>query len=136
MKTATFPYLKSTSIFDMPLLPVQLERSGKVVNEAALVDSGAGMSVLPYQLGLEFGFDWATAKPGIALRGFASADDTRLVFLNVEAQPFEKFLNVFLWVKNPSARLILGQANFFAHFEITFAAHTKSFSLTELGASP
>jgi hypothetical protein len=133
MKPATFPYQKSTSIFDMPLLPVQLERAGKTATEVALVDSGAGMSVLPHQLGLEFGFDWANARPGIALRGFTSADDTRLVFLNVGVQPFEKFLNIFLWVKNPSARLILGQANFFAHFEITFLSKQQTFSLTEVG---
>ena len=57
-----FPYRDrnpSTPGFDlMPDLPILLRSPPQAVSSLALVDSGATISVLPYSLGVQLGFDW------------------------------------------------------------------------------
>ena len=42
----------------MPDLPIVLRHQAHSLSGVGLVDSGACISVLPYSLGVQFGFDW------------------------------------------------------------------------------
>ena len=53
----------------MPDLPIVLRHQTHSLSAVALVDSGASISVLPYSLGVQLGFDWNTQKADITLAG-------------------------------------------------------------------
>jgi hypothetical protein len=53
----------------MPDLPITLRYQLNSMNAVGLVDSGASISVLPYSLGIQLGFDWDTQKAQITLGG-------------------------------------------------------------------
>lgn len=44
----------------MPDLPIVLRHQFRSLSGVGLVDSGASISVLPYSLGVQLGFDWNT----------------------------------------------------------------------------
>lgn len=43
------------NVSSMPYLPLQLEYNGKILNVSGLVDTGATLNVIPYQIGLQLG---------------------------------------------------------------------------------
>jgi hypothetical protein len=53
----------------MPDLPIVLRRQTHSLSAVELIDSGASISVLPYSLGVQLGFDWNTQKADITLAG-------------------------------------------------------------------
>ena len=53
----------------MPDLPIVLRHQTHSLSAVGLVDSGASISVLPYSLGVQLGFDWNTQKAHITLAG-------------------------------------------------------------------
>ena len=53
----------------MPDLPIILRHQSRSVSGVGLVDSGASISVLPYLLGVQLGFDWTTQTAHITLAG-------------------------------------------------------------------
>ncbi len=76
-----FPYRDrnpSTAGFDlMPDLPILLRSLPHTVSGLALVDSGATISVLPYSLGLQLGFDWNTQNLQLRLTGALAQVEAR-----------------------------------------------------------
>jgi hypothetical protein len=68
-----FPYCDrnpaSPGLDLMPDLPVVLRHQSNALAGVGLVDSGASISVLPYSLGVQLGFDWNTQKVPIKLAG-------------------------------------------------------------------
>jgi hypothetical protein len=49
----------SQNEFDsLPRVPIILRREGRTVEALALVDSGATVNVMPYELGLQLGATW------------------------------------------------------------------------------
>jgi hypothetical protein len=133
MKSRTFPYQKVARLSVFPMLPLQLQSKNKTANETALVDSGAGMSVLPFEIGERLGLDWDNALVGSGLGKIVKPEDSRFVFLDVFIEPFLPFKNIFLWVKTNEVRLIVGQANFLAHFDVLLSARKQEFTLFEAG---
>ena len=61
----------------MPDLPVLLRHQSHSLSGVGLVDSGASISVLPYSLGVQLGFDWNTQKAKIILAGTLAHVDAR-----------------------------------------------------------
>ena len=68
-----FPYCDrdpaSPGLDLMPDLPLVLRHQFRMLSGVGLVDSGASISVLPYSLGLQLGFDWNNQKAHITLGG-------------------------------------------------------------------
>lgn len=104
----------------MPRLPLLLHRDSQSVEAVGLVDSGATVNVLPYELGLQLGGVWNNNRAIIQLAGNLS---------NQPAIPFSAIAQIgefpltellFAWVQRPSTPLILGQTNFFLEFDICF----------------
>jgi hypothetical protein len=132
MNSKSFPYQKVTRFVAFPMLPMQLQSKDQAFEEIALVDSGAEMSVLPYDMGLRLGLDWEKAQMGTGLAGRVKPEDSRFVFIDLSVESFKPFKNIFLWVKMNNMRLIVGQANFLAHFDVLLSARKQEFTLYEV----
>ena len=113
------------------MLPIQLKSTSHTISELALVDSGAALSVLPFDLGLQLGLDWNDAVIGSGLGNRIKPADSRFVFLDLIVESFQPFKNIFLWVNTNEIRLILGQANFLAHFDVLLSARKQEFTIYE-----
>ena len=112
MKTAVYNYTQTSDISWMPLLPIRLEFAGRYFEILALVDSGAGTSVLPYAIGLHLGLRFDDYKRGPNLTGNAKNDETRLIALKCQIPNFEELNLGFAWTNGEQQRVILGQQNF------------------------
>jgi hypothetical protein len=113
----------------LPRLPLMLHRENQTVEADGLVDSGATVNVLPYELGLELGGTWDDRSAVIQLAGNLS---------NQPAMPFAAIAQVaelppvellFAWVKRPNIPLILGQTNFFLEFDVCFYRSKREFEV-------
>jgi hypothetical protein len=113
----------------LPRLPLSLRREDRIVESVGLVDSGATVNVLPYELGLQLGGVWEDRRAVIQLAGNLG---------NQPAMPFSaiaqigEFLPtelVFAWAISPNIPLILGQTNFFLEFDICFYRSTSEFEV-------
>ena len=62
LEAQRFPYVEIDPSLGaasaLPYAPITLEREGNFANVSALVDSGAALSVLPYDVGLQLGAVW------------------------------------------------------------------------------
>ena len=136
MKSKVFPYQKVARLSVFPMLPIQLKSASHTISELALVDSGAALSVLPFDLGLQLGLDWNDAVIGSGLGNRIKPADSRFVFLDLIVESFQPFKNIFLWVNTNEIRLILGQANFLAHFDVLLSARKQEFTIYEADGEP
>lgn len=116
----------------MPVVDIALRHGEHEISMPALVDSGAMMSVLPYEMGLQLGLVWeeqrieipqAGALHGIPAKGVelfgkvAECPEARLAFAWIHEAPF-------------NIRLILGQLNFFREFKVTFEGYDDAFDIS------
>lgn len=113
----------------LPRIPLLLRREEQRVEVVGLVDSGATVNVLPYELGLQLGGFWDDRKAIIQLAGNLS---------NQPAMPFAAIAQIgefplaellFAWVKRPNTPLILGQTNFFLEFDVCFFRSKMEFEV-------
>jgi hypothetical protein len=63
----------------LPRLPLRLSQGDRAIEALGLVDSGATVNVLPYEIGLELGAVWDDSRAIIQLAGNLS---------NLPAMPF------------------------------------------------
>jgi hypothetical protein len=102
----------------MPFLPVRLTQNQVAIDEVALVDSGAALNVLPFDLGVQLGLNWSAPFPALSLTGNLGGHAAKAVQLNVSIGTFPPVQLGFAWSRDPHARLLLGQVNFFAEFDV------------------
>ncbi|MEZ4592980.1 MAG: hypothetical protein R3D55_17825 [Chloroflexota bacterium] len=59
MTKQRFSYTQSPQLpVGMPLVNIQLSNNSKSVMATALVDSGAALNILPFDIGVELGLEW------------------------------------------------------------------------------
>jgi hypothetical protein len=104
----------------LPSLPLVLQRDTLRVEAVGLVDSGATVNVLPYELGLQLGGVWDDRKAIIQLAGNLSNQPAMTFAATAQLADFAPSQLMFAWVKLPSVPLILGQTNFFLEFDVCF----------------
>jgi hypothetical protein len=104
----------------LPRVPVTLRKNGKSIDAVGLVDSGATVNVLPYEVGLQLGETWDERRSSIRLAGgFGSHPAIPLVCdATIFCLPSAKL--AFAWVKTSQVPLILGETNFFMEFDVHF----------------
>jgi len=78
-----------------------------------LVDSGATVNVLPYELGLQLGGVWEDSRAIIQLAGNLSNQPAMPLAAIAQIREFSPVELVFAWSRNSNVPLILGQTNFF-----------------------
>jgi hypothetical protein len=104
----------------LPRLSLTLQRGDRNIEAMGLVDSGATVNVLPYELGLQLGAVWDDRKAIIQLAGNLSNQPAMPTSATVKIANFEPVELVFAWISSPNAPLILGQTNFLLEFDVCF----------------
>lgn len=112
----------------MPVIPIRLTRKGISLDADALVDSGAMIGVLPFDLGIRLGLDW-NAQPQALSLGGALGGTAKVAVLDATVGPYPPVTLLCAWASSPKVRLILGQANFFLEFDVSFHASRNFFEV-------
>jgi hypothetical protein len=119
-----FPYRDrnpSTPGFDlMPDLPILLRSPPHTLTGLALVDSGATISVLPYSLGVQLGFDWKSQKLQVRLTGALAQVEARGIVAEAVVGQLAPVRLVLAWAASEQVPFVLGQFNFFQAFDSAF----------------
>ncbi|MDB9444835.1 hypothetical protein [Anabaena sp. CS-542/02] len=119
----------SQNEFDsLPRLPLILRKGDQIIEVLALVDSGATINVLPYEIGLHLGGIWDSRKAIIQLAGNLS-QAAMPFFATAEIGEFPSVNLAFAWVNKPNTPLILGQTNFFIEFDVCFYRSKLEFEI-------
>ena len=128
-----FPYSTtdpSQDAFDsLPRLPLRLRADSQTIEVMGLVDSGAMVNVLPYEVGLPLGAVWDDRRANIRLAGTLGQQPAMPVFMIAEIANFAPVRLAFAWVQSPNAPLILGQTNFFMEFDVCFYRSSLEFDV-------
>jgi hypothetical protein len=121
----------SQNEFDsLPRLPLVLRLNKQDLEVVGLVDSGATVNVLPYEVGLRLGAIWDDRKANIQLAGTLSNLKAMPLFATAQVSEFTPVLLAFAWVHTDTVPLILGQTNFFMEFDICFYRYKLEFEVT------
>jgi hypothetical protein len=120
----------SQNEFDsLPRIPIILHREGRTVEALGLVDSGATVNVMPYELGLQLGATWDDGKAIIQLAGNLGSQSATPFFAMVQVGDIAPIQLAFAWTKSPNAPLILGQTTFFMEFDVCFYRSKMEFEV-------
>ena len=129
-----FPYLTSdpsqTELDSLPRLPLTLRSEDQHVSAVGLVDSGATVNVLPYDLGVQLGAVWDDRKATIRLGGNLGQFAAMPFFASAEIGNIDPVRLAFAWIQAEDAPLILGQMNFFMEFDVCFYRSQLEFEVT------
>jgi Aspartyl protease len=113
----------------MPYVPIALRLNGQSINAEGLIDTGASVNVLPYELGLQLGFLWESENLSVILAGNLARFEARAVVVEAQITPFPMVNLAFAWTQAPNAPLILGQANFLFEFDACFSRSQSEFEV-------
>jgi hypothetical protein len=124
--TERHPIVPSRIEFDfpddaaLPTIPIILSRADRSISVNALLDSGATVNVLPYEMGIQLGAIWEEQTIRLPLAGNLANAEARGLFVNVGVGSLEVVRLAFAWTKSSQVPLILGQTNFFQEFDVCF----------------
>jgi hypothetical protein len=104
----------------LPRIPIILQKNNLSIETNGLVDSGATVNVLPYELGVQLGEVWDSSKAIIQLAGNLSNQPAMPFSAMAKIADFPSTRLVFAWVNRLNLPLILGQTNFFLEFDVCF----------------
>ena len=113
----------------MPYLPLTLNLNDRSSNVEGLLDTGASVNVLPYELGGELGLIWEDETLSVLLAGNLAQFEARAVVVNVRVSSFPTVDLAFAWTQATNVPLILGQANFFFEFDVCFFRGRSEFEI-------
>lgn len=113
----------------MPYLPLTLSLNGQFLSVEGLLDTGASVNVLPYELGLQLGLNWEGETLSVLLAGNLARFEARAVVVDAQASSFPTVNLAFAWTQAADVPLILGQANFFFEFDVCFFRARSEFEV-------
>jgi len=113
----------------MPYLPLTLSLDGQFLNTEGLLDTGASVNVLPYELGLQLGLVWEDETLSVLLAGNLARFEAHAVVVDAQVSSFPTINLAFAWTQAPNVPLILGQANFFFEFDVCFFRARSEFEV-------
>lgn len=119
-----YPYVEmdpaSGAASRLPYLPITLTLNPRRVSVSGLIDSGAAISVLPYDVGLQLEADWEQQKTPVQLTGNLAASEARAIVVSATVGTFAPVRLAFAWTRSNAVPVILGQLNFFLEFDVCF----------------
>ena len=119
-----FGYVESEPLLGpasaLPFAPITLQARDRSVQVSALIDSGATLNVLPYDVGIQLGADWEAQVAPIRLGGNLAESEARGLILSGRIEGFAPVRLAFAWSRSNSIPVILGQTNFFLEFDVRF----------------
>lgn len=130
-QTQAFPGLSG-----LPFVPLTLAYQDRLLETSALVDSGATVNVLPYDMGVQLGLKWEAQDFSLPVDGLLRGAPAVGILLTGYIEEFPPLQLAFAWTQKPwsDVPLILGQVNFFqAVYPIVFDGQAGTFALTPPG---
>lgn len=132
MSSQRFPYKPHPQFpVGIPLVNIQLSHNATTITVPAVVDSGAALNILPYDIGRLLNLNWDNQTYSLDLGGILIGTQAYAVLLQAKIESFPAFKLAFAWINKPSTevRVLLGQVNFFQEFDIHFYGHQKAFEI-------
>lgn len=119
------------ALYGKPLVTIALCHDGHETTISALVDSGATISVLPYEVGCQLGFVWEEQAIPIQLGGPLKGIPAVAVLVDGQISGLPETSLVMAWIAETQhpIRPILGQLNFFQQYKITFEGYANVFDI-------
>jgi hypothetical protein len=130
--SATNPALAEASL--LPMLPLVLSHAKRTASVAGLLDTGAAVNVLPYQLGVELGAIWDEQTTPVRLSGNLAQLEARVLIVTAVVQTFKPVRLAFAWTRADDIPVILGQVNFFLEFDVCFFRAQQFFEVGPKGS--
>lgn len=115
----------------IPLVTIQLSHNSTITTVSAVVDSGAALNILPYDVGMALNLNWDDQTYPLDLGGILTGTRAYAVLLQAKIEPFASLKLAFAWIDKPSTEVhvLLGQVNFFQEFDVHFYGHQKAFEI-------
>lgn len=113
-----------------PILPITLVYQNTSVKVSGLLDTGASVNVLPYNAGVQLGYEWERQTTVLSLTGNLAQYEARVVVMQGQVGQFEPVQLVFAWTRAENVPLILGQVNFFMEFDVCFYRSQLAFDVS------
>lgn len=88
------------------------------------------MNVLPYNAGVQLGYEWERQTTVLSLTGNLAQYEARVVVMQGQVGQFEPVQLVFAWTRAENVPLILGQVNFFMEFDVCFYRSQLAFDVS------
>ncbi len=99
------------------------------LNTGGLLDTGASVNVLPYEIGIGLGLNWDEHQTEVIITGNLAKFEAKGVLLSVEIQGFKSVTLAFAWTQAQNIPLLLGRVNFFQTFDLCFYGSQFMFEL-------
>ena len=115
----------------VPQLSFTLINGNNSVEVSGLLDTGASVNVLPYNIGIQLGAIWEEQKTSVMLAGNLSPVEAKGLILSTHIADFSPVRLVFAWSRSNDVPLLLGRMNFFLEFDVCFYTSLKEFELTQ-----
>jgi len=111
-------------------IPIKLTYQSPSLELVGLLDTGASVNVLPYEVGLKLGLTWEAQNLIIPLGGNLVSSEAKAIILKAQIANFEPVDLAFAWTSDRNAPLILGQTNFFQAFDVCFYRAELAFEVS------
>ncbi|MEO1273377.1 MAG: hypothetical protein AAFX99_35275, partial [Myxococcota bacterium] len=85
-----------------------------------LLDTGATVNVMPWDLGVQLGAVWNEQNTALTLTGNLARYEARALLVQATLASFEAVQLAFAWSRATDIPLLLGQVNFFQEFDVCF----------------
>ncbi|BAY48046.1 hypothetical protein SAMD00079811_56650 [Scytonema sp. HK-05] len=85
-----------------------------------LLDTGASVNVLPYDIGLQLGAVWEQQTVSLRLAGNLAPIEARGLIVEATVGQFPSVDLAVAWAQTNDIPLLLGQMNFFREFDVCF----------------
>jgi hypothetical protein len=126
--TESDPHIGALSSF--ACISIKLTNQNSSLLVAGLLDSGASVNVLPYEVGLKLGLVWEAKNLIIPLGGNLAHSEAKAIILSAQIANFEPVDLAFAWSSDRNVLLILGQTNFFQMFDVCFYRAELAFEVS------
>ena len=113
----------------LPYLPLKLTYQNQVIEVSGLLDTGAMVNVMPYQVGIKLGVEWDAQTTPVKLTGNLAQQEARVLIITTTVSNFSPVRLAFAWTRSDEVPLILGQVNFFMEFDVCFYRSQAAFEI-------
>jgi len=132
-KARRFPFTESEKSLgvasNLPYLPLVLSYRGTSLSVSGLLDTGATVNVLPYDIGRQLGAVWDQQTTPVHLTGNLARFEARVLIVSTTVGEFAPVRIAFAWTRANKVPLILGQVNFFLEFDVCFFRSRKIYEI-------
>jgi hypothetical protein len=107
----------------MPRLSLTLHNGSHSTNVVGLLDTGAAVNLLPYNVGRTLGAVWEAQTISLPLTGSLGNITARALIVDAthpQLTPQGPVRLAFAWADTDDVPLLFGQVNFFLTFEVCF----------------